>query len=112
MGSWDEWDALLGQREPDPLEVLKLAAQYQRYLDAIMTRAVPAARSAGHTWEQIGGAIGTSRQAAWQRYRTEWKRTVPATLQATPGPFGFWAPPRLAPGMPDDPFRRAEGDEA
>jgi hypothetical protein len=112
MGAWDQWDELLAQSAPDPLEVLTLAAQYDRYLNAIMSRAVPAARSAGYTWEQIGGAVGTSRQAVWQRYRTAWKETVPATLEWSPGPFGFMGPPRLIPGGPDHAFGDAKrGDE-
>jgi hypothetical protein len=113
MGAWDQWDELLAESEPDPLEVLKLAAQYDRYLNAIMARAVPAAKSAGYTWEQIGSAVGTSRQAVWQRYRTAWRETVPATLTpAAPGLFGLWERPRLAPGSPDDLLRSEEDDEA
>ena len=99
VGAWDEWDELLAQPDPDPLDVVRLAAQYQRYLDAIMARAVPAARSAGSTWEQIGRAIGTTRQAVWQRYRTAWKRSAPAEL-APCGPGELWSPPRLVPGAP------------
>jgi hypothetical protein len=111
MGAWDQWDDLLAESSPDPLEVLELAAQYERYLTAIMARAVPAARSAGYTWEQIGSAVGTSRQAVWQRYRTAWEQTVPATLEVSPGPFGLPGPPRLIPGGPDDPLRRSESED-
>jgi hypothetical protein len=75
--AWDAWDELLGRAEPDPLEVIRLAAQYQRYLDAIQMKAVPAARAQGHTWDEIGKAIGTSRQAVWQRFRAAHTETVP-----------------------------------
>jgi len=77
MGAWDEWDALLAQPEPDPLEVIELASRYQRYLDAIQMNAVPAARADGHTWDEIGQAIGTSRQAVWQRFRGVRRKSVP-----------------------------------
>lgn len=77
MSAWSEWDELLAQPEPDPMEVIRLAAQYQRYLDAIQTKAVPAARDAGHTWEEIGKALGTSRQAVWQKFRGAFRPTRP-----------------------------------
>jgi hypothetical protein len=90
MSAWDDWDALLAQPEPDPLEVLKLASQYQRYLDAIQMKAVPAARAEGHTWDEIGKAIGTSRQAVWQRFRGVHRKTVPMqTTQPWPKPPQF-----------------------
>jgi|KBSMisStaDraftv2_1062788.scaffolds.fasta_scaffold2076453_1 hypothetical protein len=80
MSAWDEWDRLLAEPTPDPLEVIKLAARYQRYLDAVQMKAVPAARASGHTWEEIGAAIGTSRQAVWQRFRGVHEKSVPMTL--------------------------------
>jgi biotin operon repressor len=43
-------------------------------------KAVPAARASGHTWEEIGAAIGTSRQAVWQRFRGVHEKSVPMTL--------------------------------
>jgi hypothetical protein len=86
MSAWAAWDELLGQPEPDPMEVLRLAAQYQRYLDAIQIKAVPAARQAGHTWEEIGNAIGTSRQAVWQRFRGVLRPAVTMPFQPPPPP--------------------------
>lgn len=34
-----------------------------------LTRAVARARWCGLTWEEIGAAVGLSRQAAWERWR-------------------------------------------
>ncbi|HEY7105326.1 MAG TPA: hypothetical protein VH986_02890 [Acidimicrobiia bacterium] len=65
-----------------------------------MTTAVPAARGAGYTWEQIGRAIGTSRQAVWQKYRPLLE-SLPATVRLPPARHGLWGPPRLVPGDPD-----------
>jgi hypothetical protein len=65
-----ELERVLGDRGADPLDVLREVAKYQRYLSAIEDQAVKAARSAGHTWEEIARAVGNSRQAAWKRWRS------------------------------------------
>lgn len=56
------------QHEPALAEVYaaQLAASQA---DRTLETAVSAARAAGHSWEQIGDALGTSRQAAWERFR-------------------------------------------
>jgi hypothetical protein len=53
----------------DPLEELRNTWAFQRYLLALQERAVRAARAAGHSWEDIARSLGTTRQAAWQRWR-------------------------------------------
>jgi len=68
MSVWDQWEAVIRRPDPDPLEVLRAAGMYQRYLFEIQDKAVKAARAQGHTWEEIAQAVGTTRQAAWQRY--------------------------------------------
>ena len=69
LATWQVWDDLIQQDTPNPLEVLQAAAKYERYLYAVEERAVRAARSSGHTWEEIAEVLGTSRQGAWQRWR-------------------------------------------
>jgi hypothetical protein len=59
---------MIRSSDPDPMEVIRLAGTYQRYLFEIQDKAVRAARSQGRTWEEIGEAVGTTRQAAWQRF--------------------------------------------
>ena len=66
---WRKWRALLSSSDPDPLEVAQLASTFERYFDAVKTEAVKAARASGHSWEEIAGSLGTSRQSAWERYR-------------------------------------------
>ena len=66
---WRRWRSLLTSADPDPLEVARLAATFERYFDAVKTQAVKAARASGHSWEEIAGSLGTSRQSAWERYR-------------------------------------------
>lgn len=36
--------------------------------DSALTSAVMAARDQGMSWDQVGRWLGTSRQAAWERY--------------------------------------------
>ena len=67
-GAWDAWERLIRSSDPDPMEVLRLAGTYQRYLFEVQDKAVRAARAQGRTWEEIGEAVGTTRQAAWQRF--------------------------------------------
>jgi hypothetical protein len=66
---WSRWRRLIRQTAPDPLEVAKMASTFERYFDAVKTEAVKAARSTGHSWEEIASTLGTSRQSAWERYR-------------------------------------------
>ena len=66
--AWDSWERMIRSSDPDPMEVIRLAGTYQRYLFEVQDKAVCAARSQGRTWEEIGEAVGTTRQAAWQRF--------------------------------------------
>jgi hypothetical protein len=70
LSAWEAWDQLIHDRDTDPLEVLRAASQFQRYFDAVQGAAARAARSEGITWEEIGQALGVSRQAAWERFAT------------------------------------------
>jgi hypothetical protein len=74
-GAWDEWERVIRAADPDPMAVIRLAGTYQRYLFEVQDKAVRAARSQGRTWEEIGDAVGTTRQAAWQRF----SKVAPAT---------------------------------
>ena len=66
----DLWDRMINREEPDPLEVIRAAAMYQRYFVAVEEHAARLARQRGATWEEIGRAAGVTRQAVWQRFRT------------------------------------------
>jgi hypothetical protein len=56
----------------DALDRLALAAALAREVnqlsDDLLSYFVDAARQSGHPWSQIGGALGTSKQAAQQRF--------------------------------------------
>jgi hypothetical protein len=69
----DDW---LDSIEPDPANA-RDASHIRRIIaaagacetaDAELRAAVAAARAAGDTWDAIGVALGTSRQAAYQRF--------------------------------------------
>ena len=51
-----------------PLAAVGAAVQKVRDAEATLRQAVDAARAAGHTWQEIGTLLGTSRQAAFQRF--------------------------------------------
>jgi hypothetical protein len=64
---WEQWQALLSAENPDLLKILKLGAQLQAYFATVERETLKVARATGVTWAQLGEALGTSRQAVWQR---------------------------------------------
>jgi hypothetical protein len=65
--AWDNWERLRQNPEADPIEVLRAVSSFQKYFAAIEKEAVKVARSQDRTWQEIGAALGRSRQAIWQR---------------------------------------------
>jgi hypothetical protein len=51
-----------------PLDAIALVQDAARAIDEGMQGAVRRARAAGHTWAEIGQVLGTTRQAAFQRF--------------------------------------------
>jgi hypothetical protein len=51
-----------------PLDAIALVQGAARAVDDGMQRAVQRARQAGHTWAEVGQVLGTTRQAAFQRF--------------------------------------------
>ncbi len=54
--------------DEDPMGAVAAAHQRVRDAQAWLHRAVQVARAAGHTWHEIGTVLGTTRQAAFQRF--------------------------------------------
>jgi hypothetical protein len=79
------WDQVVAAPETRPLDVLRTSAQYQRFFAAVEREAIKAAKTEGATWEQIGEALGITRQAVWQRYRE-----VIRSARADPKNFHRW----------------------
>ena len=85
LNIWDEWEALLSAESPDLLGILKLGAQLQAYFAAVERETLKVARATGLTWAQLGEAVGTSRQAVWQRATTP--SGVPPRYRSGPNPL-------------------------
>lgn len=59
----------------DPATGLRAVAALRRLAERVEATHVAAARSAGWSWEQIGEALGVTRQSVHAKYRKE-KRDV------------------------------------
>ena len=60
-----------GDWESEPLDGLREACRVSTALDKLTRESVQQAREAGHSWTQIGEALGVTKQAAWERYSGE-----------------------------------------
>jgi hypothetical protein len=82
-----------------PLARLRALQDLLDAATAASAQAVSAARADGTTWQEVGGALGISRQAAQQRYgRRTTSSTVPTPEAAPAGASGAptSAPPTSA----------------
>jgi Protein of unknown function (DUF3887) len=71
----------------EPLAAMAAARELAEALDVALQAAVDKGRAAGRTWREIGDALGTTRQAAFQRFgRPLDPRTgEPMTRETLPG---------------------------
>ena len=72
----EAWDRTTSST--DPLEGLRAARDLKEALQRFEANLARHALAAGETWETIGKALGTSRQAAWERLR----RAIAAEIDA------------------------------
>jgi hypothetical protein len=73
---------LLGDTvQRDPLAALNAVGEVERDLTDHRRNAVRAA-AVDHTWAEIGGALGVSRQAAHHKFAKEWADTVKREVKA------------------------------
>jgi hypothetical protein len=63
------WEAATG--DPDPLAALGATRALGGLLSTWEAQLVGEAVAAGATWETIGGTVGVSRQAAWERFHQD-----------------------------------------
>jgi hypothetical protein len=71
--------------DPDPLSALGATRALVGLLSTWESQLVGEAIAAGATWERVGGTVGVSRQAAWERFHhdaAEFTRRVRTDLQA------------------------------
>ena len=66
----------------DPLDALRALARTEAELDELRRKQVAAARAAGATWEQVGEALGISRQSAWEYYAARTRAEFAANAAA------------------------------
>lgn len=66
---WQTWRR--ATQDPDPLVALGASPAFWQQWAQWQSALVAEALAAGATWEEIGHALGTSRQAAWARFRTD-----------------------------------------
>jgi hypothetical protein len=62
---------LVGDWGLHPLEGIREARGVERALDKVLRDQVRRARDAGCSWTEVGDALGTSKQAAWERFSGE-----------------------------------------
>jgi len=60
--------AEVGQDGGGPLAAVAATRDLAAEADAAMEQAVDQARAAGHSWREVGDVLGTTRQAAFQRF--------------------------------------------
>jgi len=62
---------LLGDWDHRPVEGIEVARGLERALDKLLREQVRRAREGGCSWTEIGRALGTTKQSAWERFSGE-----------------------------------------
>lgn len=60
-----------GDLGDDPLGYIKAIVAGRAALDGTLEDAVHAARRQRMTWEEVGAALGVTRQSAWEKYAVD-----------------------------------------
>ena len=66
----------LGDWESDPIHALRECRRAATALQKVMWQTVAGAREAGHSWAEIGDALGVTKQTAWQRFSGEMRHPI------------------------------------
>lgn len=66
----------------DPLTALRVVTESEHELDRIRRTQVIAARAAGASWQQIGDALGVSRQSASESFTAETRAALGSNADA------------------------------
>lgn len=69
----------------DPLSALRMLTESEHELERIRREQVLAARAAGASWQQIGDALGVSRQSAWEAFTAATRVALTANVDANTG---------------------------
>ena len=71
-----------GDLPKDPLAALRVLTECEHELERIRREQVVAARAAGASWQQIGDALGVSRQSAWEAFTAATRAALAANVGA------------------------------
>jgi len=66
----------------DPLAALRVLTEREHELERIRREQVVCARVAGASWQQIGNALGVSRQSAWETFAAATRSALDANVAA------------------------------
>lgn len=66
----------------DPLSALRVLTESEHELERIRREQVIAARAAGASWQQIGDALGVSRQSAWEAFTAATRAALTDNVEA------------------------------
>ena len=66
----------------DPLSALRVLTESEHELDRIRRTQVIAARAGGASWQQIGDALGVTRQSAWESFTAETRAALAVNVEA------------------------------
>jgi hypothetical protein len=66
----------LGDWDARPLDALRECCRAQTALAKATWQTVTKAREAGHSWTEIGEALGVTKQTAWQRFSGEMRHPI------------------------------------
>jgi hypothetical protein len=66
----------------EPLAALRVLTDSEHELDRIRREQVIAARSAGASWQQIGDALGVTRQSAWESFTAATRDALASNVDA------------------------------
>lgn len=66
----------------DPLSALRVLTESEHELERIRRDQVIAARAAGASWQQIGDALGVTRQSAWESFTAETRAALSSKVDA------------------------------
>jgi hypothetical protein len=62
---------LVGDWSDRPLDGIREARQVEGAIEKLLRSQVHQARQAGCSWTEIGESLGTTKQAAWERFSNE-----------------------------------------
>lgn len=67
---------MLGDWDSHPLDALRECRGAATALEKAMWQTVHKAREAGHSWTEIGAALGVAKQTAWQRFSGDMRHPI------------------------------------